>query len=171
LSRLVTDDLRASHPELAELVAPYRAGYTASQRRELESRLTRGELRAVITTDALELGIDIGALDAALVVTFPGTVASLRQMWGRAAQKAAFARRARRRGRRGRQLRPAPRRRLPGRRSVAALGLGADVFDRRRRHGRAARLHRGDPRALHCARRRHLHAPRALLRGPRARSR
>jgi DEAD/DEAH box helicase domain-containing protein len=38
----------------------------------------------VITTDALELGIDIGALDAAVVVTFPGTVASLRQMWGRA---------------------------------------------------------------------------------------
>jgi DEAD/DEAH box helicase domain-containing protein len=44
----------------------------------------RGELRAVITTDALELGIDIGKLDASVVVTFPGTVASLRQMWGRA---------------------------------------------------------------------------------------
>ena len=44
----------------------------------------RGELRAVITTDALELGIDVGELDAAVVVTFPGTVASLRQMWGRA---------------------------------------------------------------------------------------
>jgi DEAD/DEAH box helicase domain-containing protein len=87
LSRLVADDLRASHPELAELVVPYRAGYTAGQRRELESRLMRGELRAVITTDALELGIDIGALDAALVVTFPGTVASLRQMWGRAGRR------------------------------------------------------------------------------------
>ena len=47
----------------------------------------RGELRAVITTDALELGIDIGSLDAALVVTFPGTVASLRQMWGRAGRR------------------------------------------------------------------------------------
>ena len=46
-----------------------------------------GELRAVITTDALELGIDIGALDAAVVVTFPGTVASLRQMWGRAGRR------------------------------------------------------------------------------------
>jgi DEAD/DEAH box helicase domain-containing protein len=84
LSRLVKDDLQKTHPELAELVVPYRAGYTSQQRRELEGRLTRGELRAVITTDALELGIDIGALDAALVVTFPGTVASLRQMWGRA---------------------------------------------------------------------------------------
>jgi DEAD/DEAH box helicase domain-containing protein len=46
-----------------------------------------GELRCVVTTDALELGIDIGALDAAVVVTFPGTVASLRQMWGRAGRR------------------------------------------------------------------------------------
>ncbi len=84
LSRLVKQDLQNSHPELAEQVEPYRAGYTPQQRRELEQRLVRGELRAIITTDALELGIDIGELDAAVVVTFPGTVASLRQMWGRA---------------------------------------------------------------------------------------
>jgi DEAD/DEAH box helicase domain-containing protein len=84
LSRLVKDDVAQTHPELAELVVPYRAGYTSQQRRELEAKLMRGELRAVVTTDALELGIDIGALDAAVVVTFPGTVASLRQMWGRA---------------------------------------------------------------------------------------
>jgi DEAD/DEAH box helicase domain-containing protein len=89
LSRLVKQDLQQDHPELAELVAPYRAGYTPQQRRELEQRLTRGELRAVITTDALELGIDIGELDAAVVVTFPGTVASLRQMWGRAGRSSA----------------------------------------------------------------------------------
>ncbi len=76
-----------SGSELARLVAPYRAGYTSQQRRELEGRLVRGELRAVITTDALELGIDIGELDAAVVVTFPGTVASLRQMWGRAGRR------------------------------------------------------------------------------------
>jgi DEAD/DEAH box helicase domain-containing protein len=87
LSRLVKEDLESTHPELAELVVPYRAGYTPQQRRELEGRLTRGELRAVITTDALELGIDIGELDAAVVVTFPGTVASLRQMWGRAGRR------------------------------------------------------------------------------------
>jgi len=68
-------------------VVPYRAGYTPQQRRELERRLMNGELRAVITTDALELGIDIGELDGALVVTFPGTVASLRQMWGRAGRR------------------------------------------------------------------------------------
>ena len=87
LSRLVKQDLEGTDPELAELVVPYRAGYTPQQRRELEGRLTRGELRAVITTDALELGIDIGELDAAVVVTFPGTVASLRQMWGRAGRR------------------------------------------------------------------------------------
>ncbi len=93
LSRLVKQDLEDSHPEhpdghrLAEQVQPYRAGYTPQQRRELERRLVRGELRTVITTDALELGIDIGELDAAVVVTFPGTVASLRQMWGRAGRR------------------------------------------------------------------------------------
>ena len=88
LTRLVQQDLQAAgQADLAELVVPYRGGYTPQQRRQLESRLMRGELRAVVTTDALELGIDIGALDAALVVTFPGTVASLRQMWGRAGRR------------------------------------------------------------------------------------
>jgi DEAD/DEAH box helicase domain-containing protein len=87
LHKLLVADLEETDPELAKLVAPYRAGYTPQQRRELEGRLVRGELRAVITTDALELGIDIGELDAAVVVTFPGTVASLRQMWGRAGRR------------------------------------------------------------------------------------
>src|SRR4029079_17250054 len=74
-------------PEHADEIAPYRAGYTAQQRRDIEARLVSGDLRCVITTDALELGIDIGALDACVVVTFPGTVASLRQMWGRAGRR------------------------------------------------------------------------------------
>ncbi len=73
--------------DLAELVAPYRAGYTPMQRREIEQRLMAGELLAVVTTDALELGIDVGELDAAICVNFPGTVASLRQMWGRAGRR------------------------------------------------------------------------------------
>ena len=88
LSRLAAQELTdRGRPELAALIAPYRAGYTPQQRRELEARLTKGELRAVVTTDALELGIDIGELDASIVVTFPGTVASLRQMWGRAGRR------------------------------------------------------------------------------------
>jgi DEAD/DEAH box helicase domain-containing protein len=87
LSRLAREQL-SDEPSLGELIVPYRAGYTAQQRRELEGRLMRGELRGVITTDALELGIDVGELDAAIVVTFPGAVASLRQMWGRAGRRA-----------------------------------------------------------------------------------
>jgi DEAD/DEAH box helicase domain-containing protein len=87
LARMVTEDLQRTDPDLAEQVAPYRAGYTPQQRRALEAQLMSGELRAVITTDALELGIDIGELDAAVVVTFPGTVAALRQMWGRAGRR------------------------------------------------------------------------------------
>ena len=88
LSRLVTLELeRLDAAPLAALITPYRAGYTPAQRREIESRLSAGELRAVITTDALELGIDVGTLDAALVVSFPGTIASLRQMWGRAGRR------------------------------------------------------------------------------------
>src|SRR5919109_3444674 len=73
--------------DLADRIAPYRAGYTPQQRRELEHRLVTGELLGVVSTDALELGIDIGSLDAAICVTFPGTVASLRQMWGRAGRR------------------------------------------------------------------------------------
>ena len=74
-------------PELAERLAPYRAGYTPQQRHEIEAKLVSGELLGVVATDALELGIDIGELDAAICVTFPGTVASLRQMWGRAGRR------------------------------------------------------------------------------------
>src|SRR3954469_12129095 len=78
---------RREHPDLAARIAPYRAGYTPAQRRELERRLVAGELLGVVSTDALELGIDIGALAAAICVTFPGAVASLRQMGGRAARR------------------------------------------------------------------------------------
>jgi DEAD/DEAH box helicase domain-containing protein len=73
--------------DLARTVIGYRAGYTTGQRHELEQRLVDGQVRCVVTTTALELGIDIGALDACVVVTFPGTVASLRQMWGRAGRR------------------------------------------------------------------------------------
>jgi DEAD/DEAH box helicase domain-containing protein len=78
---------QAGRGDLAERIAPYRAGYTPQQRREVERRLAEGDLLAVVATDALELGIDIGDLDAAICVTFPGTVASLRQMWGRAGRR------------------------------------------------------------------------------------
>jgi DEAD/DEAH box helicase domain-containing protein len=85
-ARLRLED--AGRTDLARRVAPYRAGYTPAQRREIEQRLAEGDLLAVVATNALELGIDVGDLDAALCVTFPGTVASLRQMWGRAGRRA-----------------------------------------------------------------------------------
>jgi DEAD/DEAH box helicase domain-containing protein len=73
--------------ETAARLSPYRAGYTPAQRREIERRLVEGELLGVTATDALELGIDIGLLDCAISVGFPGTVASLRQQWGRAGRR------------------------------------------------------------------------------------
>ena len=73
--------------ETAARLAPYRAGYTPAQRRDIERRLVEGELLGVSATDALELGIDIGLLDCAVSVGFPGTVASLRQQWGRAGRR------------------------------------------------------------------------------------
>jgi DEAD/DEAH box helicase domain-containing protein len=68
-------------------LSPYRAGYTAQQRREIERRLKEGELLGVSATNALELGIDVGLLDCVISVGFPGTVASLRQQWGRAGRR------------------------------------------------------------------------------------
>jgi DEAD/DEAH box helicase domain-containing protein len=82
--RIARDTIAASDPSLRDAIAPYRAGYTAEQRRELERRLKDGELRAVVATNALELGIDIGRLDVSVAMGFPGTVSSLLQQWGRA---------------------------------------------------------------------------------------
>ncbi len=71
----------------ASRLSPYRAGYTPAQRRDIERRLVEGELLGVSATNALELGIDVGLLDAVICVGFPGTVASLRQQWGRAGRR------------------------------------------------------------------------------------
>jgi DEAD/DEAH box helicase domain-containing protein len=77
----------AGRPDLAERLAPYRAGYTAEERRAIERDLVSGALLGVAATDALELGIDVGLLDCSIAVGFPGTVASLRQQWGRAGRR------------------------------------------------------------------------------------
>ena len=126
-------------------IAPYRAGYTPQQRRELERRLVDGELLGVVSTDALELGIDIGSLDAAICVTFPGTVASLRQMWGRAGRRGRGLARLRRRRGRARPVLLPPSRRVP-----RPARRGGDPRSRERadpRRARALRRARGTARA------------------------
>jgi DEAD/DEAH box helicase domain-containing protein len=74
---------RSLPPELADTVRPYRSGYLAAERREIEAELATGSVRAVIATSALELGVDISGLDATVLCGFPGTIASLWQQIGR----------------------------------------------------------------------------------------
>lgn len=70
--------------DIAERIASYRAGYLPAYRRMVEERLFSGELLGVSTTNALELGIDVGALDACIMNGFPGTISSAWQQAGRA---------------------------------------------------------------------------------------
>ncbi|HMB25451.1 MAG TPA: DEAD/DEAH box helicase, partial [Anaerolineales bacterium] len=73
-----------SLPSLQSAVRGYRSGYLPNQRREIEKGLRDGTVKAVVATNALELGIDIGGLGAAILVGYPGTIASARQQAGRA---------------------------------------------------------------------------------------
>jgi len=70
-------------PALAEKISPYRAGFLPKERREIEQRLFSGELLGVVSTSALELGVDIGGLDACILVGYPGSVSSTWQRAGR----------------------------------------------------------------------------------------
>jgi DEAD/DEAH box helicase domain-containing protein len=67
----------------ADRISAYRAGFLPEERREIESKLASGELLAVITTSALELGIDIGSLDLCLLVGYPGSIVATWQRGGR----------------------------------------------------------------------------------------
>ena len=85
--RYVAEALAKAAPHLVEKVTAYRGGYLPAERREIERRLFAGELTGVSTTPALELGIDVGGLDASVIVGYPGTLAGFFQQAGRAGRR------------------------------------------------------------------------------------
>ncbi len=73
-----------SSSKLTSPVRGYRSGYLPRQRRQIEEALRKGEVKAVVATNALELGIDVGGMGAALLIGYPGTIAAAKQQAGRA---------------------------------------------------------------------------------------
>jgi DEAD/DEAH box helicase domain-containing protein len=84
ITRWTKEEFYKKSPRLASLVTAYRAGYLPQERREIENRLKNKNLIGVVSTNALELGIDIGSLDSVIISGYPGTVISTWQQAGRA---------------------------------------------------------------------------------------
>ena len=84
ITRWTKEELRQRSPKLQNLITAYRAGYLPQERRQIENRLKNKDLIGVVSTNALELGIDIGSLDSVIISGYPGTVISTWQQAGRA---------------------------------------------------------------------------------------
>lgn len=83
ITELIYSFFARSSGKLADKVSSYRAGYLPEERREIEKKLFEGELLGVISTSALELGIDIGNLDVCILVGYPGSIINTMQRSGR----------------------------------------------------------------------------------------
>ncbi len=84
ITRWTKEELARKSPKLQNTITAYRAGYLPQERRDIENRLKTKKLIGVVSTNALELGIDIGSLDSVIISGYPGTVISTWQQAGRA---------------------------------------------------------------------------------------